>query len=147
MMWELYVRKRLAYIPTMARTDAGFYLAIEPVEIVPIDDKVALEQALVKTIARGNPKVPTPTRGSFPQPVVLPHAKVKSWSTFMKGATGWSIANENGLFSIAPYRLGEHGGFEEDPEGKESFPDMAPVDSIVRRVVDRVTRTGGNWCG
>jgi len=141
MMWELYVRKGFAYIPTMAKTEAGFYLAIEPVEVVPIEDKAALEQALAKIISRGNPRVPTPTRANFPQPVLLSHAKVKSWSTFVKSASGWSIANEKGSFLIAPYRLVENGGFEEDPDAREALPESTPVDSVVRRAVERVTQS------
>jgi len=103
MVWEFYVRKGLAYIPTMARTEAGYYPAIEPVEVVPVTDRIALEQALARTLYRGNPTIPAPTRENFPQPVALSHAGLKSWSRFVQDASGWSIAHENGRFVIAPY--------------------------------------------
>jgi hypothetical protein len=141
MMWEIYIRKGIAYIPTMARTEAGFYLAVEPVEVASVGDKAALEQALVRTISRGNPIVPTPTRANFPQPVLLSHAKVKSWSTFAKSARGWSIAKENDVFVISPYHLAVRGALEEDSAAKEAFPQSTPVVSVVQRAIERITQS------
>src|SRR5688572_21248607 len=82
MLWQLYLRKGMAYVPTVAQTGAGFYTNIEPVAVVPVTDSGALENAIKIAMSKGNPIVPTPTRDAFPKPVVLEYAKVKSWSAF-----------------------------------------------------------------
>ncbi|HET9697872.1 MAG TPA: hypothetical protein VFP40_13455, partial [Terriglobales bacterium] len=74
-----YVRNDTVYLPVMARTHAGFYLDMEPVEIVSANDVQAFAMALRRAIERGNPVVHTPARNAFPKPVVLRYAKAKSW--------------------------------------------------------------------
>ena len=56
-LWLLFLRKGQAFIPTMARTEAGFYMGIEPVEVVDIQDQAGVEQALMRAVGRGNPRV------------------------------------------------------------------------------------------
>src|SRR5688500_13934138 len=36
-MWHFYVRGGKAYVPVVAQTDAGFFLDIDPVAVVPVD--------------------------------------------------------------------------------------------------------------
>jgi hypothetical protein len=43
-LWLLFLRKGQAFIPTMARTDAGFYMGVEPVEVVDMRDQIGAEQ-------------------------------------------------------------------------------------------------------
>ena len=38
-LWMLVLRKGQAFIPTMAQTEAGFYVGIEPVEVVDLSDR------------------------------------------------------------------------------------------------------------
>ena len=84
MLLNLYVKHGVAYIPTVAQTEAGFFLDTEPVAVVPVDNAEALQRAVVEAIRRGNPKIPTPTRAAFPKPVVLKYAQETSWSAFKK---------------------------------------------------------------
>lgn len=137
MKWAFYLRSGVAFIPTTAKTQAGFYIDVEPVEVVPVTERTSLERALLRTIQRGNPIVPTPARATFPAPVVLAHAKMRSWAAFEKSASGWSIAKVEGAFTIAPYRAGKHGGWKEDLESKEAIPDDVALRDIVARVLDR----------
>src|SRR5256885_17252816 len=98
MLWNLYLRNGTAYVPTVAQTEAGFFLDTDPVEVIPAVNTEALRNAVKQAIARGNPKVPTPTRAAFPKPVVLRYAKVKSWSAFEKGCSNWTIVETDGLY-------------------------------------------------
>ena len=41
-LWLLTIRKGQAFMPTMARTEAGFYIGIDPVEVIDASDRVAL---------------------------------------------------------------------------------------------------------
>src|ERR1051325_10525742 len=108
-LWLLIVRKGKAFVPTMARTEAGFYMGIDPVEVVDMFDKTALEQAMLRAIARGNPTVPTPARDNYPD-VLLKYAKVKSLSSFERHAQTWKIAARENTYLIASYRPVEGGG-------------------------------------
>lgn len=56
MLWHIYVRKGIAYVPTVAQTVAGFYLDIEPVVAVPATDVSAVQAAVRQAIGRGNPR-------------------------------------------------------------------------------------------
>jgi hypothetical protein len=137
--WMLTIRKGQAFIPTMAQTEAGFYMGIDPVEVVDAFDRRAVEDAMLRAIARGNPRVPTPTRDNFPEDVLLKYAKVKSLSMFEKVARTWKFSKRAGAYLIAPYRPLRTGGSEEDPKRTEAIPDEEPIESAVRRLVELAT--------
>jgi hypothetical protein len=133
MLWNIYLRKGTAYVPTVAQTEAGFFLDTDPVEVVPAVDTEALRNAVKKAIGRGNPKVATPTRAAFPKPVVLKYAKVKSWSTFEKGCSNWTIVENDGLYRIKRGRNRPDGGWEDDPAQIEALPPGTDIDEIAQR--------------
>jgi hypothetical protein len=70
-LWLVFLFKEQVFVPTMARTTAGFYMGIEPVEVVNAFDRAALEQAIIRVVKRENPSVPTPTRTKFPKSPLL----------------------------------------------------------------------------
>jgi hypothetical protein len=132
MLWNLYLRNGTAYVPTVAQTEAGFFLDIDPVEVVPAIDTEALRNAVKQAIGRGNPRVPTPTRAAFPKPVVLRYAKVKSWSTFEKGCSNWTIVEKGGLYQIKRGRKRPDRGWEDDPTQIEALPPGTGIAEIAR---------------
>jgi hypothetical protein len=135
MLWQLYLRKGTAYVPTVAQTEAGFYTDIEPVAVIPVTDSRALEIAIKVVMNKGNPIVPTPTRAAFPKPIVLEYAKVKSWSAFEKDALNWTIVEEAGNYKIKPARKRADGiGWEADPDRVEALPPGTTHDDIARRI-------------
>jgi hypothetical protein len=91
---------------------------VEPVTTVSLLGPDQVVAAIIAALARGNPVVETPTRGIFPKAVVLPHAKVKSWSAFHRLADFWDIRLENGSFVIQSYRK-DGRGWEGDPSQTE----------------------------
>jgi hypothetical protein len=138
MLWNLYLRKGTAYVPTVAQTEAGFFLDTEPVEVVSAGDVEALRRAIKQAIGRGNPRVSTPTRAAFPAPVVLKYAKVKSWSTFEKGCSNWTIVEKDGLYQFKRGRKRPDRGWEADPAQVEVLPPGTGVDEIAQRVASSV---------
>ncbi len=135
MLAEIYLRKNIVYLPTMARTEAGIYSGIDPVTVVPVTDAGAFTVAIRETMARGNPIIPTPKRDSWPEPVVLKYAKVKSWTAFEKDASIWTVEEKAGIYHISPGRRHPDGGWEDDPVRIETFPKGATIDDVARRVV------------
>jgi hypothetical protein len=140
-LWILFLRKGQAFIPTMAQTEAGFYMGIEPVEVVDASDGRAIEDALLRAVERGNPIVPTPTRDNFPADPLLKYAKVKSTATFEKSSQSWKLSKRGDAYLIAPYRPLKSGGSEEDIDRTEAIPVAEEsLTSIVHRLVERATK-------
>jgi hypothetical protein len=106
----------MAYVPTAAKAQAGYYLDIEPVEVTPISDEVGFAEAIKRSIDRGHPIIPTPTRATgFPKPVILTYVKVRSLTAFEKDASYWQLHNEDSLYRIEQWQKGAQGGWVPDP--------------------------------
>jgi len=139
MLCHLYIRDRTAYIPTAAKTDAGYYLDIEPVEVKTISDEEGFIAAIKRTINRGHPIVPAPTRGTgFPKPVILRHAKMRSLAAFEKDASYWQLHKQDNLYRIEQWKKGTQGGWISDQARSEALPLGASVDEAVKRLVSLV---------
>jgi hypothetical protein len=138
MLWHVYVRQGIAYVPTVAQAEAGFYIGIEPVVAVPATDVDAVQAAVRQAIGKGNPRIPTPSRAAFPQPVVLKHARVKSWSAFEKGASLLTISRKDERYKIQAGRKRHDAGWEPDPSQIELMPEGADVEAVAERVSSAV---------
>jgi hypothetical protein len=137
--WLIFLFKEQVFIPTMARTKAGFYMGIEPVEVIDARDPTGLEQAIIRVVKRGNPSVPTPPGGAkFPKSVLLKYAKMKSISSFDKLAKSWNLSKRDGAYLIVPYRPRKDAGQEEDTERGEAIPINVSLETVVRRLISRV---------
>ena len=71
--------------------------------------------------ARGNPQVGTPSRGSYPQPVVLRHAGVRNWDTFEKKARLWILKWSDEVAALVPTTLVMDKGYVELPDQQQQF--------------------------
>jgi hypothetical protein len=135
--WMLIIRKGKAYVPTMAKTEAGFYMGMEPIEVVNTTDRQQVENAVMRAITRGNPVVPTPSRDSYPPSPLLKVANVKSLSTFEKSAQTWKLSKTQGAYEIVPYKRVKPAGSLEDKEQTELVPDSEPLPVVVHRLIER----------
>jgi len=135
--WMLVVREGKAYVPTVAKTEAGFYMGIEPVEVVDTVDRREVENAVMRAIARGNPVVPTPTRDSYPPSPLLKAANVRSLSALEKSAQTWKLSKTGGAYEIVLYKRAKPAGALEDRQRTELVPDSEPLPVVVHRLVER----------
>ncbi len=133
MLWSIYLRDGLVYLPTMAMIRPGFHMGIEPVEVVAASDTNALEHEILRVLGRGNPRVPAPKRARFPPPAVLKHTTLKSWSAFERGARTWKIVEKDGQYQIRAGRRRHDRGWEDDPEGIEDMPPGATIEYVAKR--------------
>jgi hypothetical protein len=118
----------------MGRRFGGF-MDVDPVQVIPVSDCDAVRQAIIEVISKGNPIVPAPTsRTSFPKPVVLKYAKVKSWSAFEKHALLWMVEKKDGIYRIQPGRRGPERGWVVDSKATESLPPGATLDTATQRL-------------
>jgi hypothetical protein len=72
MYCSFYLRNGVVFLPTMAKTEGGYWLGVEPVDVQNVETVGALQTVLLAAIARGNPTVPTPTREDFPRQCSTP---------------------------------------------------------------------------
>lgn len=135
MLYHSYLKNGVVYVPTVSKTEAGFYMDGEPVSVVTAPDSDALRRALRDAMERGNSIVPTPPRTAFPRPVLLKYSGVKSWSAFARGASQWSINEEGGKYQIVGYRTHRDGYWEEDPDQRTNLPPGATRDEVVERMI------------
>lgn len=132
---HIYLRKGTIYLPTMGIVEKGFYRGVEPVTVVSVTNTETLRQALLATIARGNPTVPRLRRSEYPPPVLLKYAKVKTWSAFDSDTSLWTISEEGGRFVIIPYKKRPTGESVQDQNGKIEFPLGSSADMVIERMI------------
>lgn len=110
----------------------------DPVEVVNLSDKDEVMRVLSEALNRESPRIPTPMRDSYPKPVVLKYAGVKSWSSFHKTASCWGIVKKPGSYEIKGYRR-DGRGWEGDPEKITIVPVEKGVDEVIRAFITQVT--------
>src|SRR5689334_2747825 len=106
-LWHLYARESVVYVPNVAQTEAGYFLDVEPVRVMPATEPQAIAAALEQALGQGNPRIPTPVRASFPKPVVLKYAGVKSWKTFEQRSACFTLRRLEHEYELAVSGYGE----------------------------------------
>jgi hypothetical protein len=110
---------RRVFVPTMAKTDAGFWLEIDPVEEAATYDVSSIAAALQRCAARGNPAVPTPSRSRFPDWVVLKPANKKKLRDFEKEYELLSVERKPDAYLIRKHHRSKEGrGYEPEREAR-----------------------------
>ncbi len=134
-VFGLYLRKGIVYLPTMAKVPSGGYQEIDPVSVVPASGTEALGKALEENIMRGNPILENYSPSNYSQAVVLKYAGVKNFSTFARGAQPWNIIIEDGVYEIQGQRRRPDRGWEEDPNNRIIFPAGTTEDDVIKKMV------------
>ena len=139
MYCSFYLRKGVAYVPTTAKTEAGYWLAVEPVDVAPVGNAEDLRRLLLKAIDRGNPVVKTPTRQTFPPPVMQRYCGMKSLAAFERTAALWAISSRDDSYVIYPWRRSTQyrGAWEEDHDHRTALPLTTPQEEVVRQAAER----------
>ena len=140
MLWHVYLRKGMVFIPTVATTDAGFFMDIDPVSLVESESKQRVIEEIKATVAKGNPLVATPARASFPKPVVVKYANVKSWAAFEKNAFCWKIFKKDSSFQLRPQRKSLFRGWEDDLSRSETFDGETAIEELANSIAEQMQR-------
>jgi hypothetical protein len=138
MLCSFYLRKGSVFVPTMAKTEAGYWLAVEPVEVRKVPSVDVLKVILLAVIARGNPVVPTPTRVDFPPPVMERYCGMKSLPAFERTATCWAVSRERGEYKICEWRRSERyrGAREEASETRILLPLSTTLEEVLHQAAE-----------
>jgi len=136
MLFHCYLRNGIVYVPTVAQLQiGGAYWDIEPVAVEPVANTEGLRRAFSDAIARKNAIVPNPPKGNWPPPVLLKYAGVKTWSSFARNASQWSIEAEDGIYRIVGYRDHPDGYWVQDQNQKIQFPPGTAVGDVIDRMI------------
>lgn len=135
--WNIYIRDGFMYIPTPGLTDAGFYIDVDPVEVVNMSNKGELKRVLSEALNKESPKIPAPTRAAFPKPAVLKYAGLKSWQSFHRTASCWVISRQPGSYIIQGFRR-DGRGWEGDPDKIIIVPEEKGIDEVIRTFIAQV---------
>jgi hypothetical protein len=108
-LYHCYLRNAVVYVPTVVKLQTGAYMDVDPVAVILVGDTQSLRRALLDSIARKNAIVSPPPKDNWPPPVLLKYAGVKTWSAFARGASQWSIEDEDDKYQIVGYRTHRDG--------------------------------------
>jgi hypothetical protein len=134
MLYKSYLKKGMVYLPTTIKQGSS-YLDIEPVTVVPVTDTKALRCAMREAIQKQSRYVPPSVDKEPKPPVLLKHTGDKSWSAFKRGASLWSIYEENGKYQIEGYRTHRKGYWEQDPNEIIEFSVGTSPDIVIDRMI------------
>lgn len=140
LMWHFYVRRGFAYVPTVAKTDAGFFVDVPPVSVVALSDRQTLIGVLERAISSGNVSIRTPRRDQYPSvPAVAAAAGLKSWSTFEKGSRCFAIYKTAAGYEIPLLKMADTGGWKEvSGAGRVLSSSTSPVE-VATCAVEQIT--------
>lgn len=98
-MWHIYFRSGRFVIPSVAQAEAGFFVDVEPTQVVDVSSSAAsldlkLADALITSVRLGNPRIPSPRFDRTSVPVAALRAGVKTWATFEKTAVCWTLTDD-----------------------------------------------------
>jgi hypothetical protein len=126
------------YVPTVVKTEAGFYQTIEPVVVVKLSDSQGLKDVLKTMLLKGNPIIPTPKPAGRATSPILKYSPIKSLSKFDKEAAHWQIYERGGVYEFGPLKRRADRGWEEDPERIRRMPANTTLDEVIDQVVKSV---------
>lgn len=78
MLYHSYLKNGMVYVPTVAKTEARFYMDRERVSLMAAPNTDALRRAVQDAVGRGNPIIPAPPRAAFPRLVLLKYSGTKT---------------------------------------------------------------------
>jgi hypothetical protein len=130
-----YLRRGIVYIPTLGMIDKGLYRDIEPVAVIPSSNSAALQQALSRTFANGNPRVPLPKQPDTSPSVLLKYVGVKTWRAFARDTSTWSVDERDGKYKILGYRKDPPNGWTHDKSLDEIFPAGTSAEKVISRMI------------
>ena len=133
----MFVRKGKAYIPTLAKTDKGVYVTINPVFTVELN--IAELMRVTEDILKiGHPEMKHPTKDQLAKMghPMLKAADVSSWKKLSEGGTAYWIIWRKEEIVLEFSKKGERGSFAVDSSKTQHFPNGTDLRMILQVMLD-----------
>jgi hypothetical protein len=139
-MWSIYIRRGKVFIPTLFKTEAGFYVSGEPVFVSDLSDFGSTVRSITQVLDRGCQLIATLSVGKLEKWVVLRHAGVSSAAAFEKGTSCWTVHKDYAMYRFGSVKKLSPRGWETEPErpylssNNLNISDVA--EEIARKILD-----------
>ncbi len=137
---RLYIRHEKLILPTVAETEAGFYVDMEPIDVFEIHELEKWRQEIYLRLVNGNPLVPTPERSEDPGSAILERLNITKWSTFETSAIMYTIHSGGRYISIYRTGKGADGMWTQDNTDLRQFASQTPLSWIAKAVAEDVIK-------
>ncbi len=128
---RFYLSAEQVIIPTVARTEEGFYTDVEPVAVIDIKDSDTIKESMLAVLSRDNPEIPTPARVEEPGSVVLDALGIKKWAVFEKKAVLYTVHKRAESIVVYATGRGADGMWIEQKNREKQFEAETPLVEIV----------------
>jgi hypothetical protein len=128
---RFYVADRQVIVPTVAITEAGFYVDIEPVAVIDIRDAAFVKESLLAVLNQENRQIPTPKRVDAPGSVILETMNLKKWQVFERKAVLYTVHKGDEAIVVYATGRGADGLWVEDRRRHRTFDLATPLAEIV----------------
>lgn len=124
-------------IPSLAQTEAGIWMDVEPVFVYPLEDKDSIVEAMTQVWNHPLLGVPQPGRFEYPKPVVLKYTNAKSYSAFAKRHKAWYLEQlKTGLFRLQiPHTFQDAVPTGKDSYSLQSFPMGTTLEKAIETLI------------
>lgn len=137
---RFYIRYEKLILPTVAETDAGFYVDQEPIAIFDIACLDDWKRALYLALAAGNQLVPTPERSPEPGSSMLEMLEIKKWSTFEASAIMYTVCKGSRYVSVYKTSKSKDGMWSSQNIEPRKFDAKMPLSLLVNHLVEDVIK-------
>lgn len=134
----LYGPKKKVLVPTVAETEAGFFVEIEPLNIYEHHDVDGWTRGIARAMARGSKTVPTPDGEMEPGSQILDALHLNSWSEFEKEAVLFTVHRGARYISIYATGFGEDGMWSNAAMTERQFHSRAPLEVVVDAIAKEI---------
>lgn len=139
-LFHFYLRNRKVIIPTVALTEAGFYMDVGPVTVVDTAAVDKLKAVLMDALEGENPGIPTPEKAAKPGSVVLDAVGIKRWEAFERQSILYTVHITTKSVWLYVTGRGANGMWVKASENERAFPLSTPVPDLVTALIDDMTK-------
>lgn len=125
-------------LPTMAETEAGFFVETAPLRVYDTAQVDNWKAQLHSMLSKAMPVVPTPDETEGPSSLILDKLQIDSWTQFEKTATLFTVHKGARYISIYATGKGEDGMWSQALSSERKFHSKAPLDMVVEAIVQDI---------
>lgn len=130
-------------IPSVARTEAGFYLETEPVDVFSVKDHDSIVRNICLRLETPESVISTPPRDVLNQnpPLMALAVGAKSWKDFFKSAELIKIVQDRSMFRFFKMQKTKAFSWKEPQDMKTAISDPAGLNIVWQKAASITSGT------